>query len=286
MIPQSPIFPPRRQGFSPLFLRVALLLGLLFAPFRLSSASGFRIVSLVPSQTEILFELGLGPEIVGVSEYCNFPPEAASLPKVGGIEINLEKLVSLNPTTIVDLNGMHRRYELFFAQIGVKYLDVSIKKLREIPTGAQRMADYFGRGPLGAKFVESWNKRFEQETLPLPNSPKVYVEIWDTPMQGAGPASFLGEIIEAAGGRNVLRHDVSPFPVVNGEQIVQANPDVIIVSYPLDDLNRIRKRAGWSEISAIRRDRLFALEVDTLVRPGPRCLDAVKTLRTLFQSLK
>jgi iron complex transport system substrate-binding protein len=257
--------------------------------FFLASPQGFamdhRIISLIPSQTELLFEMGFESEIIAVSDYCNFPEKARQLPRVGGIELDLEKIVSLRPTVIIDLDGMHRRYELFFRQVGLAYRNYQIKKLAEIPLVAQQMALDLQKPEGGKAFAETWAKELADLSRSRHHL-RVYAEIWDAPLQGAGPRSFIGEIIEYAGGKNVLQDEQVDFPVIDPERIIKTNPEVILVTYPIGNLQKIGLRPGWSEITAIRKGWLRGLDYDTFVRPGPRCLKAIKTLSRYFRDLE
>jgi len=251
-----------------------------------SEAQSQRIVSLMPSQTEILFELGFGGQVVGVSDFCNFPSQTGSLTHVGGIDLNLEKIVSLKPTIIMDLDGMHRRYEFIFQQIGLKFRNYSIKKLSDIPIVAENMARDLGNPEAGAQFRKKWAEAFDSLPRFSRPGPKVYVEIWDAPLQGAGPESFIGEMVERAGGKNILNLTNSSFPVINSEEVVKANPEVILILYPLDSPEKIALRPGWSEITAVRKRNIRILENDVFVRPGPRCLEGIKKLIEIFQTSK
>ncbi len=245
-----------------------------------------RIVSLVPSNTELLFAMGFGKQIVGVTDYCNFPEEANAIPKIGGLELNIEKLLSLKPTALIDLNFMHRRYELLFRQLGLNYISVNIKNLTDVPTAAIKLAEIMGEKAKGEKFSNDWNVKLSSLKLNKINSEvKVYFEIWDTPMQAAGNASFIGEIISSAGGTNIV-DSATDFPVINSEMIIEKNPDIIFISYPLTDTTSISKRSGWSLIEAVKRKRIITLNQDVFVRPSPRNLEAIEILNKHFKAIR
>lgn len=241
-----------------------------------------RIVSLIPSQTELLFELGFGKDIVGVSDYCNFPEESASRNKVGGMELNIEKIMSLKPTLILDLNSMHKRYELLFRQLGLNYVDLRIEKLADIPLAATEVSSILSAPKNSASFVRKWDEEMAKIALNRPEvSPRVYLEIWDTPMQAAGPLSFMGQMIEIASGENIITNQTD-YPVVNSEHIISANPEIILIAYPLPNLEAIKARPGWSNISAVKTGKIFSLNQDLFVRPGPRNLEGLKILLDIF----
>ncbi|GAB4276039.1 MAG: cobalamin-binding protein [Candidatus Rifleibacteriota bacterium] len=244
-----------------------------------------RIVSLVPSQTELLFKLGFGKDIVGVSDFCNYPEATEKITKVGGMELNIERIMSLQPTLILDLNSMHKRYEILFRQLGLNYVDITINKLSDIPLAAKSIASILSDEKNSESFVLEWNKSIAELNAGKPeHTPKVYLEIWDTPMQAAGPASFMGEMIEVAGGKNIIT-TMSDYPVVNSEHIIAANPDIILLSYPLTNTDSIKRRPGWENIEAVKKNQIFHLDQDLFVRPGPRNIEGLTVLRKYFSAI-
>lgn len=245
-----------------------------------------RIVSLVPSQTELLFEMGFGEQIVGVSDYCNFPEATGQISKIGGLELSIEKIVALRPTLLVDANSMHTKYAPLFNQLGLKYVNYVTTKLEHLPEVACKIATLLNEPDKGTAFAEAWNSRLSKLDMKKPANPVlVYFEIWDTPAQAAGNTSFIGELITRAGGINISG-DQNDFPLVNSEAVIKANPDVIFAAYPLPNLENIKKRPGWSSVKAVKKDFLYALNQDIFVRPGPRNLEGLEQLNKIFHQVQ
>jgi iron complex transport system substrate-binding protein len=241
-----------------------------------------RIISLVPSNTELLFELGLGQHVVGVSTYCNYPAAAQKIAKVGDLELNIEKIMVLKPTLLLDLNSMHKKYELLFVQLGLNYVNLNISNLEEVADAAQEICYLLGTPQKSEEFSKNWQKSLAGFKLnKLPDPLKVYLEIWDTPMQAAGPESFMGEMIVTAGGENIISRPAD-YPIVNSEHIIAANPDIILISYPLGNLASIRNRPGWQAIRAVKSNNIEALPQDLFVRPGPRNIEGLRILQKIF----
>lgn len=267
-----------------LTLSSILLFCFFSADFRLLGAEN-RIISLVPSQTELLFALGLGTQLVGVSDYCNYPPEALEKPKIGGLELNIERIMSLRPSILVDINNMHKKYEMLFGQLGLNYVNFNLTRLEQLPQVALELAEILSAQEKGVEFATSWNKQIENLELEAPaNQVKVYFEIWDTPMQAAGSNSYIGEMLSKAGGSNIFS-DTIDFPVVNSEAIINGDPDVIFVAYPLPKLETIKNRAGWQSMKAIKKNQIYALDQDLFIRPGPRNLAGLKQLNSIFRQV-
>ncbi|MDD3146883.1 MAG: helical backbone metal receptor [Candidatus Riflebacteria bacterium] len=261
-----------------LFLTLAMILPV--------QAGANRIISLVPSQTELLFELGFGDQIVGVSDFCNFPPATGKIEKIGGLELSIEKLVALQPTLLVDANSMHKKYEPLFQQLGLNYANFSTTRLEHLPVVACELAKLLKDPGKGILFSEAWNSRLRKLDLKKPEKGLlVYFEIWDTPMQAAGQSSFIGELISRSGGINICK-DQTDFPLVNSESVINANPDVIFVAYPLPNLKNIKNRAGWASLKAVKNNLVFSLDQDLFVRPGPRNLEALELLNEIFHQVQ
>lgn len=257
-------------------------------PGRAEPASGaLRIVSAVPSQTEMLFALGFGALVVGVTDFCNYPASATALPSIGAIELNLEKIVALNPTHVVDLQSMHRRYQGALERMHIRYLDYPLRSVADVPRMAASLATDLGFPQAGERFRETW----EREMPPGPpvdgnaTGSRVFIEIWNLPLQGAGPSSFLGELLELSGGRNILASATTEFPLVNPETVVREDPEIILLAYPASETAEVEGRSGWRDIAAVRRGRVMRVEQDLFVRPGPRLIDAYRQMRQLLLSV-
>ncbi len=231
----------------------------------------------------MLFRLGLGHLVIAVSDHCHYPREARGLPRVGALELNLERMTALQPTAIVDLEGMHRRYELFFRQVGWRYLNYSARTLEEIPRLAASLAADLGVPLAGKEFAAAWELEIQALPKPKARRPRVYLEIWDSPPQAAGPNSFIGGLIRLAGGENVVDMATPDFPVIPLSRIAQKDPEFIFLAYPTSSTAIVGRRPGWSEITAIRMQRVIALPENLPLRPGPRCLEAVRYLSHLLE---
>ncbi len=249
-------------------------------------AADHRIISLVPSQTELLFEMGFGSQVVGVSDFCNFPDAARQIDKIGGLELSIEKIVALRPTLLVDANSMHKKYQPLFYQLGLNYVNYVTTRLEHLPSVACELANLLQEPGKGKIFSEAWNSRLRKLDLKRPaKQVLVYFEIWDTPAQAAGQTSFIGELIARAGGTNISS-DQNDFPLVSSEAVIKADPDVILVAYPLPKLENIKNRAGWGSLKAVKSNSLFALDQDLFVRPGPRNLEGLEQLNKIFHQVQ
>ncbi|MDN3922392.1 ABC transporter substrate-binding protein [Roseateles violae] len=243
------------------------------------SAPPQRIVSMVPSLTETVCALGACARLVGVDRYSNHPPQVAALPKLGGIDdSNIETIVALRPDVVL-VSPSSRMAERLQA-LGLKVVTLESKSYadvrRVLGKTAQLLAvqdtDRLWRG------IEAGVGAAAQSLPPAARSARVYYEVASGPY-GAGESSFIGEIIARLGARNIIPASMGPFPKINPEFVVRANPDVIMVGSR--DAEGITARPGWERISAVRRQQICVFsreEGDVLVRPGPRLAEAAQIM--------
>lgn len=277
------------------FLAVAAIAGLMvIATFGRGArpvkddAGKLRLVSLSPNITEIVFALGAGGSLVGVTNCCDYPPEAKKIACVGGYGTpNLETLLSLSPTLIIaggnesqdDLNALRHS--------GIRVLEPKTGNFRELFQAIGEIGNAVGRPRRAAEIIAGMQAEFDAIAVryrPVGGKrpPRVFVEVWHDPLTTAGGTSFIEEAVTRAGGVNVARDLRQPYPAISAEKVIEWNPDVILVCYADEGAataSRIRNRIGWTGISAVREGRIISdLPLDSLLRPGPRLVEGVKLL--------
>ena len=240
-----------------------------------------RIVSLLPSLTETVCVLGRCERLVGVDRYSNWPASLRSVPVVGGgLDPSIERIVSLKPDLVLAA-GSTRGAERLEA-LGLKVLRLEPRNHAD----AQRVFRVVGQAlHLPAAEIDRAWQRIDNEVktaiqglAPRSRPQRVYVEVSPTP-HGASESSFIGETLLRMGVGNILPASMGPFPQVNPEFVVLAQPDVILVGDSSRD--SLLKRPGWSRLSAIQQQRVCVLtpaESDMLVRAGPRMAEGVRLM--------
>ena len=243
-----------------------------------------HIISLAPSNTEILYALGLGDRVVGVDDNSDYPAEAKAKPKVGGFAgTNLEQVVALQPDLIL-ASGITAP-GLLTALTG-RNLTVVVLNPPDLPgvladlslvgqiTDVNAQAAQV-RGGLEAR-IAAVAARLKNATT----KPRVFFELDPTQFYTAGPHSFVDDLITRAGGTNIAADASTPYPTLSAEQIIAKDPEVIILSDESQGVTpeSIKARAGWAGISAVKNGRIAALNPDLTNRPGPRVVDALEQL--------
>jgi iron complex transport system substrate-binding protein len=247
-----------------------------------------RIISLAPGLTEILFSLGLDRRIVGVTDYCNYPEAALMKPRVGGMNPNLEKILSLHPDLIVGIVGLYQNQNSArFEQFHVPYFAVDPSSLEKIFETISLLGKIAGVEETAAENVRQLRGRLDsdrQKNLSGPRPRLLYV-VDEEPLISVGKGSYLDDLIREAGGINITGGLEKAYPVVSMEYVIQQDPEVIILAMDADQVLSDQERqhwSRWSSLSAVRDGKIFKVNRDLLNRPGPRILDGIEELARLI----
>jgi iron complex transport system substrate-binding protein len=240
-----------------------------------------RIVSIGPSNTEFLFALGAGDRIVAVDDFSDEPGEAKAKDKVGGVRVNLEKVVSLRPDLVVSVKFSDGTLERLAAQ-SMAVLVVDPQGVGDVPETARLLGQAVGAdGASLAREIVDGLGRVKQRGGEL-RKKRVFHELDasdPTKPFTVGPGSFVHDLIEMAGGINVAARASSPYPQLSAEEIVRADPEVIVLAdaaYGVT-VEQVVARPGWSAITAVRNRRLVPADASLMSRPGPRVVQAAET---------
>ncbi|HYN90209.1 MAG TPA: cobalamin-binding protein [Ardenticatenaceae bacterium] len=260
------------------------------------SARPARIVSLAPSNTEILFALGAGDQVVGVTEFCNYPPEAQSREKVGGFAANtisVEKIVALEPDLVFSAGEIHRPVIEALDQAGITVFALDAVDFDELYANIAAVGRLSGHAEEAATVVQAMQDRMAAvaattRAIPEEERPQVFYELWHEPLTTAGPRTFVGQLIELAGGENIFGDVSEDYPEISAEEIVERDPTVILgPSTHADELapEKLRARSGWEAIQAVSEERIYLVDGDMVTRPGPRLVDALEGMARSFHPL-
>ena len=244
-----------------------------------------RIVSLAPSTTEIIFALGLDSEIVGVSQFCDYPEAALAKERVGAFsQPNIEKIISLRPD-IIFCTGLEQAPTIEkLRQLNLKVCISDPSNFKELFDSIAEIGNLVGREGQAARLITEMRESIrmissQANSVPREKRPKVFVEIWHSPLMTAGKGSFVDELITSAGGLNIAHDMKKAFGYFSPEAVIRRNPDCIILAY-MDKENAreaLGRRLGWNRIAAVKSGRVYNdINSDWLLRPGPRLIDGLK----------
>ncbi|MBN1813590.1 MAG: cobalamin-binding protein [Anaerolineae bacterium] len=242
-----------------------------------------RIISLAPSHTETLYALGLGDKVVGVTEYCNYPPEAAEKPKVGSFTtIDLEQVVGLEPDLVL-ATTMHMAETVpALQERGITVFVIDPQTVSDVLDAIGRIGQITGQQETADALVVDVQARIDavQERVKGTPRPKVFWEL-GAELYTVGPNTFIDDLITLAGGENVAADADTPWPQLSVEAIILKDPDVIVLA----DHNygqtaeMVKERPGWEDIRAVKEGHIIEIVDDDIVsRPGPRLVEGVEFL--------
>jgi iron complex transport system substrate-binding protein len=251
-----------------------------------------RIIALTPSVEETLFALGLGGRVVGVGDYCRWPPETRSLPQLGGLfNPNLERIVSLKPDLAV-LIPSERDLGAKIGRLGIPSLIVKNESLADVEASFLAIARRCGVPAEGERLAAQWRK--DLAPRPLAWKPKVMLSVGRpsgrlTDVLAAGPGTFFDDLLVRLGGVNAFADAPAHYPQVSLEEVVARAPDVILElradPVPPDiAAGLVRDWQQLPNVPAVRNGRVVVLAGDYVVIPGPRLPRLYQEMRTVLEA--
>ena len=248
-----------------------------------------RIVTLLPSLTEAVCALDACARLVGVDRYSNYPAMVNALPKLGGLDdTNIEMIVALKPDVV--LVAPSSRVSDRLTALGLKVVTLETQSYQDVQRVLGKLGELLGVADAQKvwRHIEAGVGAAAQSLPPAAKGVLVYYEVSSGPY-AAGESSFMGETLARLGARNIIPASLGPFPKINPEFVVRANPQLIMMG--ARDAGGIYQRPGWDKITAIREHKVCvytAAQGDVLARPGPRMAEAAQImagcLRTMSQA--
>ncbi|WP_199232697.1 ABC transporter substrate-binding protein [Mesobacillus foraminis] len=248
-----------------------------------------KIVSLLPSNTEIAFELGLGEQVVGVSDHDNYPKEVEEKERIGGLDFNVEKIVSLNPDLVLAHASSAHNSESGLQQLrdaGITVLVVNdAKNFDEVYDSIVMVGTANGEKEKAESLVSDLKAKVEEiktkaQEIPEEDVKSVFVEVSPAPeIYSAGKNTFMDEMFQIIHAKNVVTEE--GWPKMDPEAVIKANPDVIITThghYTEDPVKNVTGRDGWQDIAAVKNNEVVNVDSDAVTRTGPRIVQGVEEL--------
>lgn len=251
------------------------------------SAPAQRIISLAPSITETLFALGAGDDVIGVTDFCNYPPEAQKKHRVGGItNPSIETIIGLKPDLIIlSMEGNVREDFRKLLDLGVPLFVTNPRTLAGIHKSIDDLGVLTGKSNNAQRLVRAMTSREDSlRSLPQKHT-HVLLIVSLQPLIVLGTKTFLAEMLNLAGGENIAGDSPSTYPTLSREVVVEQNPDVIIVtSNILQNVDELLELfPEWAGLNAIRNHQVYRIDPDIVSRPGPRVVDGLEALYNIIQ---
>jgi len=252
-------------------------------------AKGYVVLS--PELAEIIAAIEGTDNIIGRTQECDYPPQILSVPVVGNFgKVNKEDIIKLKPDLVFASSLEQQAIGSDLAKLGIKVVTVYPKTISEMLQGIITVGTAIGREARAKEVADTLYRSLELTGM-LTNSiprPKVYLEIYREPLMSVSDKSFVGELIELAGGDNIFSELERDYSRIKAEDVIKAKPDVIIC-YSQETAESIRKRLGWQDIPAVKNHRIYFekdIDPDLIMRAGPRCHLGAKRLFELIHEVK
>jgi iron complex transport system substrate-binding protein len=246
-----------------------------------------RLISMAPANTEILFALGLGPQVVGVTTWCNYPDEAQAIEKVGDAwAANYERIVALQPDLVLAAGTADSEVVVRLEELGVPVLVVNAPTVAEVVEQVLLVGRVTGVDGRATELAGAMRDRMEQVrdrvAAPAGERPVVFW-VLDDQLWTVGPGSFVHDLIELAGGRNLAEGLVAPYAQYSLEALLKADPDVIVVAtLAPGSVAALDALPGWSQLTAVKAGRVHPVDGDLVSRPGPRIGEGLELVARLL----
>ncbi len=244
-----------------------------------------RIISLAPSNTEILFALDLGSKVVAVDDFSDYPAQAKALPKIGGTDdkYNLEQIVALKPDLVLaaEVTSPDLIKKLQDLKLSVAVTSVTKTSFTSILNDITLVGQMTGQVEQAKQVTQAMQQKIaalQAKVATTRTKPRVYWELdASDPSKPytVGPGNFINDLIALAGGMNVFGDANKPYPQISIEQVVTVNPQVIVLSdaaYGVT-VDSVLNRPGWQNIDAVRNQQIYPIDDSLTSRPGPRIVD-------------
>jgi iron complex transport system substrate-binding protein len=256
-----------------------------------------RIVSLAPSNTQVLFAVGAGDNVVGVTDYDHYPYnftawiEAGNMTSIGNYyQPAVEPVVALNPDLVLaSLGSVETADQL--RTLGYNVLTLTPTDLDGIMKNMITVGKATNHETEATEMVNDMQQRIDAVVNGVKQAttkPKVYHEIWSDPYMSVGKGTFVDNAIKLAGGQNIFENATNAYPEVSSEAVIEQNPDIIVFPTQMGvesfwgDFETVANRPGWSSINAVKNDKMYAVNGDIIDEPGPRQVDSLEILAKII----
>ncbi|HEY8394541.1 MAG TPA: cobalamin-binding protein [Thermaerobacter sp.] len=256
-----------------------------------------RIVSIAPSNTEIAFALGLGPQVVGVDDHSDYPPEVARLPRVGpDLRVDLDRVEALRPDLVLaslsvpgmehNVQGLRRR--------GIPHIVLNPRRWPEVLASIRQVGAATGREAEADRLVAQLEERAERVRRRMARvaaargrSWRLFLEWWPKPLITPGRLSWFTDMAELVGGQNIFADLAATSAPVAPDEVLRRDPDAVLVCWcgslqSWMNQEQVLARPGWAGLRAAREGRIYPLPEDRFGRPGPRLIEALEMLAAIL----
>ncbi|MCW8877862.1 MAG: cobalamin-binding protein [Kangiellaceae bacterium] len=242
-----------------------------------------RIIALSPHAVEMLFEIGVGDQIVATVERADYPEEAKDIPRIGNyVGIQIEKLVALQPDLVVAWKGGNQKADLErIKSLGFQIYDSHPQNIAEVNQNLIELGKLLGVEEAASEASQKLMADYQAIINQYKDKPKVraFYQLWHDPMRTVGPDNWVGSLMKDCGGENIFAEAKAGYPLVSFESILVKNPESIIIPHHSGVVGAKKDIwANWKNIKAVKNNQIHAIDGNVILRSSPRALEGLALL--------
>lgn len=242
-----------------------------------------------PEIAEIICLLESGDKIIGVTAECDYPAYLQKRQIVGNFgKVNIEKIIELNPSIVFTAGLEQEILALELSKLNIKTNKIHVNSIENLYYSILEIGKRINKKKRASFIIDSL--KIEMQNIPrFRDKTRVYLEIYSDPIMSVSDSSFVGKIVEFAGANNIFASLPRDYSRIDPENVILANPQIIILTYPGVSKQNIKDRKGWEVISAIKNDRIYSIDEinpDLILRATPRFIAGIKMLQRIFYETK
>ena len=250
-----------------------------------------RIVSLVPAVTEILFAIGAGEKLVGVTQHCYYPPQARTITSIGGFSgatMSVEQIRVLNPDLVFISEDMHGRILSLLDELQINSFAVEPRSFEEVFDTINMIGAVTGFQQSAQQLINGMKDKISliEENIQGRQRPTVFWLLEENPLMTAGGGTFVSEAIDLGGGRNIFGDLREHWPLVSRELVLLREPEWVFIGDDIGNNVELQSSPFWQTINAVKDGRIAIINVDILYRYGPRLVDGVASIAKILHGLE
>ncbi|NLM20223.1 MAG: cobalamin-binding protein [Peptococcaceae bacterium] len=244
-----------------------------------------KIISLSPALTELLFALDLDQQIIGVSDYCDYPEQVKTKERMGGYNTpNVELIASKNPDLVFISAGVQEEFMDRLSEFGITVVSLDADTIDQVMTNIHLAGVLTGKEKEAKQLTDSLKQKKDEITAKVQGKPKpkVFYEVWDDPLMSAGAPSFIHDIIETAGGINIAAESNERYYIYSVEKLLEENPDIYIINSHSHIPKDVMSRNGYQALKAVQNNKVYVIDDNLISRAGPRVIEGLEQMAQML----
>ncbi len=245
-----------------------------------------KLISLAPANTEILFALGAGDRIFGVTTYCGYPAAALEKTKIGDFSNpNIELIIEIEPDVVFVATGVQKEILNQLEEVGITVVTLDAEDLEQVLKNINLAGKVIGNEEESSKLVAQMEERIQTVKTKLANAsekPTVFFEVWDDPLMTAGPRTFINDLIDLAGGSNIASDAAEQYGQFSIELLLERDPEIYLINDHAHTPKDVMTRPNYAGLSSVKNEKVFAINDDLVTLPGPRLVEGLEEMARIL----